>query len=243
MNPEGMTTTEWIEVLEAMEEVAPYYDRVNQLITLGLADRWRAEVASHAEKEDVVLELGSGPGSFAKHLVNQTVYCLEPSSRLIRQSRASLDEDRVSLIRGVGEKVPLSDDSVDKVFCSFSFRDFKDRSFGTSEMFRVLKGGGQALIADVAKPPPGPLAKLMQMHIRFVVPTLARVAVHPAARAHWRADPYRKFIDTYEAFGFTTVYEELLRSQGFVDVSTEFLTMRGATLTRGKKPWKSTSSS
>jgi demethylmenaquinone methyltransferase/2-methoxy-6-polyprenyl-1,4-benzoquinol methylase len=243
MNPEGMTTTEWIEVLEAMEEVAPYYDRVNQLITLGLADRWRAEVARRAEKDDVVLELGSGPGSFARHLADQTVYCLEPSDRLLRQSRTSLDEDRVSLIRGVGEKVPLSDGSVDKVFCSFSFRDFKNRPFGTSEMFRVLKDGGQAFIVDVAKPPPGPMAKLMQMHIRFVVPALARVAVHPAARARWKSDPYRKFIDTYEAFGFTTVYEGLLRRQGFVDVSTEFLTMRGATLTRGKKPWKSTSSS
>lgn len=243
MNPEGMTTSEWVEVLEAMEDVAPYYDRVNQLITLGLADRWRAEVASRADSNDVVLELGSGPGSFARHLGDQTVYCLEPSDRLLKASRESLDEERVSLIRGVGESVPLTDDSVDKVFCSFSFRDFKDKSFGTSEMFRVLREGGQTFIADVAKPPPGPMAKLMQMHMRFVVPTLARVAVNPAARARWKNDPYRKFVDTYDAFGFTTVYEELLRSQGFIDVSTEFLTMRGATLTRGKKPWKSTSSS
>lgn len=243
MNPEGMTTSEWVEVLEAMEEVAPYYDRVNQLITLGLADRWRAEVASRAGRNDIVLELGSGPGSFARHLANQTIYCLEPSDRLLKSSRESLDEERVNLIRGVGERVPLTDDSVDKVFCSFSFRDFRDRSFGTSEMFRVLRDGGQAFIADVAKPPPGPMAKLLQMHMRFVVPTFARVAVPPAARARWKNDPYRKFVDTYDAFGFTTVYEELLRSQGFVDVSTEFLAMRGATLTRGKKPWKSTSSS
>jgi demethylmenaquinone methyltransferase/2-methoxy-6-polyprenyl-1,4-benzoquinol methylase len=243
MNPEGMTTAEWLSVLEAMEEVAPYYDRVNQLITLGLADRWRAEVARRAEKGDIVVEVGSGPGSFARHLRDQTVYCVEPSDKLLRQSRDSLEGERVSLIRGVGEQVPLANGSVDKVFCSFSFRDFKNRSHGTSEMYRVLRDGGEVFIADVAKPPPGPMAKLMEMHVRFVVPTLARVAVHPAARARWRDDPYRKFVDTYEAFGFTTVYEGLLRSQGFVDVSTEFLTMRGATLTRGKKPWKSTSSS
>jgi demethylmenaquinone methyltransferase/2-methoxy-6-polyprenyl-1,4-benzoquinol methylase len=243
MNPEGMTTAEWISVLEAMEEVAPYYDRVNQLITLGLADRWRSEVAQRAEKGDVVLELGSGPGSFARHLRDQTVYCIEPSDRLLKQSRDSLDDERVSLIRGVGEGVPLADESVDKVFCSFSFRDFKDRPHGTSEMFRVLREGGEAFIADVAKPPPGPMAKLLEMHVRFVVPTLARVAVNPASRARWKADPYRKFIDTYEAFGFTTVYEGLLRSQGFVDVSTEFLSMKGASLTRGMKPCRSMSSS
>ena len=241
MNPEGMTTAEWLSVLDAMEEVAPYYDRVNQLITLGLADRWRSEVARHAKEGDVVLELGSGPGSFARHLNQQTVYCVEPSGRLIRQSRETLDGEHVTLIRGVGERVPLSDESIDKVFCSFSFRDFKDRANGTSEMFRVLRNGGEVFIADVAKPPPGPMAKLLEMHVRFVVPTLARIAVHPGARTRWKNDPYRKFIDTYEAFGFTTVYEGLLRTQGFVDVSTEFLTMKGATLTRGKKPCRSTS--
>jgi len=243
MNPEGMTTAEWVSVLEAMEEVAPYYDRVNRLITLGMADRWRSEVARKAATGDVVLELGSGPGSFARHLHEQTVYCVEPSDSLLRQSRDELDGDHVTLIRGVGEGVPLADGSVDKVFCSFSFRDFRDRSVGTSEMFRVLREGGEAFIADVAKPPPGPMAKLIEMHVRFVVPTLARVAVNPASRARWKADPYRKFVDTYEAFGFTTVYEGLLRSQGFVDVSTEFLTMKGASLTRGRKPCRSTSSS
>jgi len=242
MNQNSMTTSEWLEVLEAMEEVAPYYDRVNQLMTLGLADRWRAQVAGIAGTDDIVLEMGSGPGTFARHLRSRQVYCLEPSGSLAQSSRKVLDEDRITLIRGVGENVPLPDESVDKVFCSFSFRDFRNRGSGAGEMFRVLRDGGEVFIADVAKPPPGPMAKLLRMHIHYVVPTLARVAVSPSARTRWKNDPYRKFVETYDAFGFTTVYENLLRSKGFGDVSTEFLKMRGATLTRGKKPCKSTSS-
>ncbi|MDH3364890.1 MAG: class I SAM-dependent methyltransferase [Thermoplasmata archaeon] len=242
MNQDGMTTSEWLEVLDAMEEVAPYYDRVNQLMTLGLADRWRAEVASRAGVDDTVLEMGSGPGTFARHLNSRHVYCLEPSGRLVQSSKDVLDENRVSLIRGVGESVPLPDGSVDKVFCSFSFRDFKNRGSGAEEMFRVLREGGEVFIADVAKPPPGPMAKLLRMHIHYVVPMVARVAVHSSARMRSRNNPYRKFVETYDAFGFTTVYESLLRNKGFGDVSTEFLRMRGATLTRGKKPCKLTSS-
>ena len=241
MNHAGMTTSEWLGVIDAMEEVAPYYDRVNQLITFGLAERWRAEVASRATPDDDVLEVGSGPGTFAKHLVARKVFCLEPSGKLIRLSRSLLDRTKTELIQGVGERIPLPDGSVDKVFCSFSFRDFRDRREGAEEMFRVLREGGEVFIADVAKPPPGPMSRMLQLHVRHFVPVMARVAVDPWTRSRWRDDPYRKFADTYNAFGFTEVYEQLLRDKGFEDVTTEYLRMKGATVTRGKKPWKPTS--
>ena len=242
MNHSGMSSSEWLKVIEAMEEVAPYYDRVNQLITLGLAEKWRAEVAAQADEGDTILELGSGPGTFARHLNVRKAFCLEPSGSLIRMSREKLSDESYELIRGVGEEVPLADESVDKVFCSFSFRDFRDRELAASEMMRVLRSGGEVFIADVAKPPPSPLAKLLEVHVRHVVPVMARVAVHQSARGPLMNDPYRKFAETYEAFGFTSFYERLLRSKGFEGVTTKSLKLGGATLTRGKKPWKSTSS-
>lgn len=242
MDHTGMSEERWSEVVDAIEELAPDYDRVNSLITFGMADRWRKEVASRALRDDVVLEIGSGPGSFAKRLESEQVYCLEPSRRLAEMSRGVIDGERTTLLQGLGEKIPLADSSVDKVFCVFSFRDFLDKSAGVSEMLRVLKDGGQAFIVDIAKPPPGPWAKLLDMHVRHVVPRLARVAASPAAYHRLSRDPYRTFADTYEAFGFTAVYEELLRRKGFEQVGTEFLKMRGATMTRGSKPWKSTSS-
>jgi demethylmenaquinone methyltransferase/2-methoxy-6-polyprenyl-1,4-benzoquinol methylase len=241
MDDAGMTTKEWLGVIEAMEDVGPYYERVNALMTFGLADKWRKEVAAAAGPDDVVLEIGSGPGNFAKHLASKRIFCLEPSDRLLSSSKDALDPERVTPIRGVGEHIPLADSSIDKVFCVFSFRDFFDRGTGVSEMLRVLKDGGEVRIVDVAKPPPGPYARLLDMHIKHVVPKLARVAVPPAVRATWERDPYRTFAKTYEAFGFTTVYEDLLRKTGFDEVGTEFLKMRGATVTRGTKPWRSTS--
>jgi len=242
MDHTGMSERRWSEVINAIEELAPDYDRVNSLITFGMADKWRREVATRASQDDIVLEIGSGPGSFAKNLHSKQVYCLEPSRQLAEFSRGVIDGDRTTLLQGLGERIPLADGSVDKVFCVFSFRDFLDKPAGVSEMLRVLKDGGQAFIVDIAKPPPGPWAKLLEMHVKHVVPRLARVAASPAAYQRLSRDPYRTFADTYEAFGFTKVYEELLRRKGFEQVGTEFLKLRGATMTRGSKPWKSTSS-
>ena len=241
MDFDGMDQREWHRVMDAMEEIGPYYERVNQLITFGMVDRWRKEVAGLAKADDVVLELGSGPGNFTKHLRSRSIFCVEPSSELAAASREAVDPERVNLLRGVGEKIPLADSSVDKVFCVFSFRDFYDRAASTDEMRRVLKQGGEAFIVDIAKPPPGPLAKLLELHLRHMVPPLARLAAPAAARERWARDPYKVLVETYNGFGTTEVREELLVRSGFTEVSTEYLELKGATMTRGKKPWKSTS--
>jgi len=241
MDPSGMSAREWFEVQEAMVDVAPFYDRVNSLITFGLAETWRKHIASLAQPDDEVLEIGSGPGTFAKHLECRSVYCLEPLGELAARSRSGLDSEQANVLRGIGENIPLADECVDKVFCVFSFRDFFNRTASVSEIGRVLREGGELFIADVAKPPPGPFSKLLELHVRHVVPMLARVAVPPEARVRWSRDPYRTFVETYEAFGFTDVYEDLMRRTGFSDVRTEYLELKGATVTRGTKPWRSTS--
>jgi ubiquinone/menaquinone biosynthesis C-methylase UbiE len=153
----------------------------------------------------------------------------------------NVDRERVSFLKGVGEKVPVATGSIDKVFCVFSFRDFFDKEQGLGEMHRVLKEGGEAVIVDMAKPPPGPLAKMLDIHVKRMVPPLARVAAPAAAKERWARDPYVKLLETYEAFGSTKVYEDLMKRTGFSEVTTEYLDMKGASMTRGKKPWKSTS--
>ncbi len=241
MDFEGMDQREWRQVMDAMEEVGPYYERVNQLITFGLVDRWRKSVAALAKPEDTVLELGSGPGNFTKHIASKRIFCIEPSEELVVASKSELDMERVELLRGVGERIPLADSSIDKIFCVFSFRDFYDRGTSTDEMIRVLKDGGEVFIVDIAKPPPGPLAKLLQIHVRHVVPPLAHLAAPSAARSRWSRDPYRTFVETYDGFGTTKVSEDLLKQSGFDEVRTEYLELKGAAMTRGTKPWKSTS--
>lgn len=242
MDPSGMTRSEWREVMDAMEEVGPYYERVNRLITFGLVDRWRRRVASLAGPDDVVLEIGSGPGNFTRHLNAREIYAVDPSAELLAESRALVDPKRVILIRAVGERLPFAEGSVDKIFCAFSFRDFLDRRASAKEMFRVLREGGEVVILDMAKPPQGPLAKMLELHVKYLVPPLTRVAVPSVAKERWHRDPYKTFVETYKAFGTTEDQEEILRCAGFEEVATDYLEMRGATVTRGKKPWKSTSS-
>ena len=76
---------------------------------------------------------------------------------------------------------------------------------------------------------------------KALVPVLARVAISPSSKEVWARDPYSKLMDTWQAFGSPRQNEDMFRERGFSDVSTEYLELKGATMTRGKKPWKSTS--
>ncbi|MEM2891072.1 MAG: class I SAM-dependent methyltransferase [Thermoplasmata archaeon] len=241
MDSRGMTHDEWAELVSSLEEVGPYYERMNWLMTFGLVDRWRRRVAAEAAPDDIVLELGPGPGYFTRHLRAREIYCLEPSTEFRSSAMGMLDPERVTVLRGVAERIPLAEGSVDKVFCVFSFRDFYDKPSALSEMYRVLREGGEALVTDVVKPESGPFAKMLDLHFRRVVPVLARIAVSPRTRELWARDPYSKLADTWAAYGPPSTYEKLFERFGFTDVRTEFLDMKGAAVTRGKKPWRSTS--
>ncbi len=241
MDRMGMTRSEWQGVVDSLEGIGADYERVNSLMTFGLVDKWRRKVASLANEDDVVLEIGSGPGYFTRHLRSSTIYCLEPSMDFANSAKGMLDMSRVMLLQGVAEKIPLADGSVDKVFCVFSFRDFYDRPAALAEISRVLKAGGEIIVADVARPESGPLAKMLELHFRALVPVLARVAMSPSSKEVWARDPYSRLMDTWLAFGSPSQNEEMFRKQGFSEVGTDYLELKGATMTRGKKPWKSTS--
>lgn len=241
MDHYGMTESEWREVVGSLEDIGPYYERVNMLMTFGLIDRWRRHVAALARPEDTVLEIGPGPGYFTRHLKARTIYCLEPSLDFASSTKGLLDIGKVSLVKGLAERIPLSAGSVDKVFCVFSFRDFFDKPAALGEINRVLKEGGEVVVADVAKPHSLPLAKMMDMHFKHLVPVLARVAIDPSARDVWARNPYSRLMQTWNAYGTPSEYEGLFRRSGFVDTSTEYLELKGAAMTRGKKPRTSTS--
>ena len=242
MDQNGMSETEWRQVVESLEDIGPHYEKVNMLMTFGLVDRWRRRVAELAKPGESVLEIGPGPGYFTRHLKANTVYCLEPSLDFASSTKGMLDMGRVNFVKGVAERIPMAPKSVDKVFCVFSFRDFFDKPAALSEINRVLKEGGEVVIADVAKPGSGPLAKMMDVHFKHMVPVLARVAIGPSSRTVWARDPYARLAQTWNAYGSSSDYESLFRKSGFIDVSTEYLELKGAAMTRGKKPWKSTSS-
>jgi demethylmenaquinone methyltransferase/2-methoxy-6-polyprenyl-1,4-benzoquinol methylase len=221
-----MGPEEWRAVERAIESFLPYYERVNVANTFGRLPFWRQHVADTAGVDDAVLEIGSGSGGFARHLRARRVYCLDPSSRMLAHARHSLSGGRYRFLSGLAEGIPLRGGSVDKVYCSFSFRDFLDKPAAIREMARVLRRRGEMHVLEAARPPPGWRRAFMDAWLNHGARAIVTALVPRKTRRAWKEQPFAAFVRTYEALGAPEAYAEFMRTAGFEDAGVEYLSMR-----------------
>ena len=236
-DPSGIDLGEW-EILERqLEESIPNYDRVNRLMTFGQDAVWRKNVRSHAKPGMQVLEVGCGPGSFAEDIEQVELTCLDPSPEMLKvakvrvnQARQSRGEGPAKYVQAIAEEIPLPDNTYDRVFCLFSFRDFQDKKRGLQEILRVLKPGGQLVICDAGKA--NWLHGLAgRVWMSTVVQWMARYVTKK------KNHPWKGLAKTYSHYGTNGYYRKLMREVGFENVQGRLLWPFGmASRFRGSKP-------
>jgi SAM-dependent methyltransferase len=107
---------------------------------------------------DRVVDVGSGPGRFLKEAAERGAEAVgvEPSGQMRRvaawRTPASLQE-RVRVLDGTAERMPLEDGTATVVWAVASFHHWADPEAGLAEVHRVLRPGGRVVIAErLARP-------------------------------------------------------------------------------------------
>jgi ubiquinone/menaquinone biosynthesis C-methylase UbiE len=102
---------------------------------------------------DRVVDVGCGPGRFLREAAERgaEVVGVEPSAQMRRvagwRTPAALRE-RVRVLEGTAERLPLEDGSATVVWAVASFHHWADPEAGLAETLRVLAPGGRLLIAE-----------------------------------------------------------------------------------------------
>jgi len=102
----------------------------------------------------VVLEVAPGPGYFAIELARLGAYDvtgLDISKTFVELATrgAAVAGVRVSFREGNVSAMPFGSDSFDLIYCRAAFKNFSEPVAALREMYRVLKPGGRAVIADL----------------------------------------------------------------------------------------------
>ena len=236
-DPSGIDLDAWTKLEEQLEESIPHYDKVNRLMTFGQDKVWRRNVRNHANEGMKILEVGCGPGSFAEDLVGLDVTCLDPSAEMLRVAKKRVDgarkkrgEKPAKYVEAIAESIPLPDDTFDRVFCLFSFRDFQDKKKGLEEIFRVLKPSGQLVICDAGKA--NWLHGLAgRIWMGSVVQVIARIVTKK------KDHPWKGLAKTYSHYGTNGYYRNMMKEVGFKNVQGRLLLPFGmSSRFRGHKP-------
>ena len=203
-------------------------------MTFGQDKHWRRNVRNHASPGMKVLEVGCGPGSFAEDLVGLDVTCLDPSAEMLAAARPRVDGARAQrgeapaeYVEAIAEAIPLPDNTFDMVFCLFSFRDFKDKKQGLSEIFRVLKPGGRLVMCDAGKANKHGFFGYLWMNT--VVQLLARLITRE------KNHPWKGLAKSYTHYGTNGYYRKMMKEVGFENVQGRLLPVRhGKSVSRHK---------
>ena len=116
-----------------------------------LLEAYRQRLASQAQ--GIVLELGFGSGlnlPYYDVAKVQRLYALEPEEGMLELARARIAKAsfQIEVLQAGAERIPLPDQSVDTVLCTWTLCTIPDIKQALVEARRVLKPGGQFLFTE-----------------------------------------------------------------------------------------------
>jgi SAM-dependent methyltransferase len=123
--------------------------RAGRTLPADLLEQWRRVVVEAAPRGGRVLDVGAGTGQFLGPLaewLDARVVGLEPSAGMREVARAAPHDDRVTLLGGRAEALPLRPDSVDVAWLSAVVHHLEDLDAAVGELRRVVRAGGCVLV-------------------------------------------------------------------------------------------------
>src|SRR5581483_11848163 len=163
-------------VRRMFDRIAPVYDVMNRVMTVGLDQRWRrATVRETVRPGDRVLDSCCGTGDLAiaaRRAGAGSVVGLDFSERMLERARRKAPE--LEWIQGDVLALPFGDASFDAAVVGFGIRNVDDLAAGLRELRRVLRPGGRVGILEITRPE-GRLAPFYRLWFDRIVPRLGRV--------------------------------------------------------------------
>jgi demethylmenaquinone methyltransferase/2-methoxy-6-polyprenyl-1,4-benzoquinol methylase len=187
------------QVRGVFDSVAPKYDLMNDLMSIGLHRLWKAYTVQVANLQEGsrALDIAGGTGdlalSFSKRVgkTGQVVHT-DINEAMLRTGRNRLLDAGVVLPTLVcdAEKLPFSNDWFDVVSVAFGLRNMTHKDVALAEMHRVLKPGGKLLVLEFSKVAP-PLEKVYDWYSFKVLPTLGKLVAGDDSSYRYLAESIR----------------------------------------------------
>jgi demethylmenaquinone methyltransferase/2-methoxy-6-polyprenyl-1,4-benzoquinol methylase len=221
------------------DRIAPRYDLLNRLLSFGRDVAWRKQVSRYLPNrpELAVLDLATGTGDLLISLYKESgrvtsgvgMDLAEKMLELARKKIAAKNLDNIlSVALGDAKQIPSAENSFDVVTIAFGIRNVDPVEKALSEMYRILKPGGRALILEFSLPENFLMRRLYLLYFRYVLPAVGAVISGDSYA-------YRYLNRTVETFPYGEDFCRLMKLAGFNDVKAHRLTFGVATIYEGSR--------
>lgn len=218
---------------EMFSSIAPRYDLLNRLLSLGIDRRWRRAAAARIPggPGGRHLDVATGTGDVALEIFRQKgkgafVAGADISLEMMRigrekGARAGVS-GRMAFVRAPGEALPFRDGVFDSALVAFGIRNVVDRERGLAEMCRVVRPGGRVIVLEFSLPDASVIGAAYRFYFTKVLPRIGGLVSRRSAYAY--------LPDSVREFPPPPVFAEMMRSAGCASVDRQPLTFGIATL-------------
>lgn len=223
---------------QMFDDIAPTYDRLNHILSLGLDFLWRRKVVRSVERGQAlrVIDLATGTGDLLIALLRmrrdiEEVTGLDISEKMMAVCQAKLDKHnlKATLIQGDALATPFPANSFDAATMAFGIRNTPDVAKTLTEIHRLLKPGGITSILEFSLPGNRVVRWGYLAYLRLAVPAIGSLV---SGNKH----AYRYLNTSIEGFHEPERFRTLMERAGFAEVSATPLTFGVASIYRGRKP-------
>ena len=215
------TTAFTLQTREMFTSIAPMYDFLNRLLSVGQDKYWRKRAVDFLDPmgTDQILDVATGTCDMvieiAKRNLSVKIFGIDFSQRMLDLGRAKITQDDsnkwVSFHIGSGEYLPFANESFDGVICAFGIRNFANVQMGLREFYRVLKPGGRIVILEFSVPQNQFLNAVYDWYFNLILPKIGNlISGHSNAYTYLPESVanfpnQKKFVEWIEKVGFKKV--------------------------------------
>jgi len=216
------------KIREMFDSIAPSYDRLNHVMSLGVDRLWRRKAVRElvTGQPQCLLDVACGTGDSTVALARKSadgsrvtgVDISEGMMALVRRKAIDKGVDwKIDLETGDGEALRFADGTFDGLTCQFGIRNFEHKEKGLSEMVRVLRDGGKAVILELSVPENRTLRRLYDLYFLHVMPWIGGLVSGDKAA-------YKYLPASVHAFPSPERFCGMMQDAGFRRVCTRALT-------------------
>jgi demethylmenaquinone methyltransferase/2-methoxy-6-polyprenyl-1,4-benzoquinol methylase len=174
------------KVEQMFSRIAPRYDLLNHLLSLGLDIGWRKKVAMETGKINCrrILDVCTGTGDMAIELcrfwtAKAHIDAIDFSPELIevgkkKVKKANMNE-RITFREGNAERLPYEDAQFDALTITFGLRNISDRPGALTEFYRVTRPGGCFICLEFSQPANRLFERVYSFYLMKLVPLVSRI--------------------------------------------------------------------
>jgi demethylmenaquinone methyltransferase/2-methoxy-6-polyprenyl-1,4-benzoquinol methylase len=221
-----------MQVEQMFDNIAPKYDLLNRLISGGIDVSWRKKAIQmlSVKSPKSILDVACGTADLALDMLvlqPNEIIGIDISERMLEVGREKIKDKNaqhiITLLQQDVDALTFANEKFDAVTAAFGVRNFEHLELGLTQMYKVMKKGGNLMILELSEPNNTPFKQIYNFHSKFILPFVGKLISKDKSA-------YTYLPKSIAAFPKAKAFELILNKIGFKNVIIKPLTFGTCTI-------------